>query len=674
MKPLLIVAFAALLSLPAALRAEGPDDKYIEIYRLIQEGDHLAGTGQESFALERYKTAQSELKMLQTAYPNWNQQLVDYRLRSLETKLAAATQSTTPATPTSASPTSAFPTPAAPATPPAQTTAVPATAPAALLPRAGTPGLMPAPAQPEADDRDNQIKSLRQQLDRLQNDRAVLEAKLREALAAQPAAIDPRELAKAEERIRSLEKDKEVLRVSLDVAELKVARQNDTASAGLKKQLADAKEELAQQSNTITALRQEKDVLQQHLQDAKRSEEEALRTLRQENEILKQQLAARPAATEGPKTTQPLESELATTKAALQSSRETMNSLQSRVRTLQEERDQLEKTRKDLETRLAARPVPAAANSEDTGKLRQVEKERDDLQKKLAEANKQLAAKEAKAKSPSKGAAPVNEEVYGLRARLDALEARKVPYSPEELALFKKPEEPMALVAAVNAPMQTAAASATETSPAAAAAPAPPAPATTVASSADLAALLADAQRAFSARRFDEAEKKYVEALRADEKNVTTLQRLAAAQLEQSRPKDAEASLKRALDENPKDARTLLLMGIAKFDQDKFDEAFDNLSRSAQADPQNPETQNYLGITLSQKGQRAAAETALRKAIQLSPSYASAHYNLAVVYATQQPPFIELARWHYQKALAFGHQPNPEVEKMLDKKQAASQK
>ena len=77
---------------------------------------------------------------------------------------------------------------------------------------------------------------------------------------------------------------------------------------------------------------------------------------------------------------------------------------------------------------------------------------------------------------------------------------------------------------------------------------------------------------------------------------------------------------------------------------------------------------------MSNKGQRAAAETALRKAIQLNPNYEDAHYNLAVVYATQKPPFLELARWHYQKALAYGHQANAEVEKMIEDKPAASTK
>jgi hypothetical protein len=35
------------------------------------------------------------------------------------------------------------------------------------------------------------------------------------------------------------------------------------------------------------------------------------------------------------------------------------------------------------------------------------------------------------------------------------------------------------------------------------------------------------------------------------------------------------------------------------------------------------------------------------------------------VYALQQPPFLELARWHYDKALALGAKPNPEIENRL---------
>jgi len=94
------------------------------------------------------------------------------------------------------------------------------------------------------------------------------------------------------------------------------------------------------------------------------------------------------------------------------------------------------------------------------------------------------------------------------------------------------------------------------------------------------------------------------------------------------------------------------------------------LSRAAKLDPRNPEIENYLGVTLGHKGLRAQAETALRKAIQLDPNYGPAHNNLAVIYISQVPPLVELARWHYQKALDAGQPRNPNLEQMLDTKGA----
>jgi Flp pilus assembly protein TadD len=631
MKRLLIVAFAALLTLSPWVRAEGPDDKYIEIYQLIQEGNQLAARGQADTARQRYTDAQTELKKLQASYPNWNEKLVEFRLRHLQEKLA-------PPPAKLVAPTEATPGPNEKEKPAGSKPAKPASAPSVPLTK----------SQAEVDDRDNQIKSLQEQTARLQNDNNVLEAKLREALAAQPAAIDPRELARSEERIKALEKEKEVLNVSVRVAESKAAQTNQAGAGELKKALAEARQKLAEQNDVVMALRQERDVLQQRVQATKPGDDETLRSLRADNENLKKQMAERAlAAAPEPARGSPDANELTSTKAALQSSRETVASLQVRMRTLQEERDRLEKTRRDLETRLAS-AAPAASTAADSNQVRRLQKERDELQKKLTETTRELADAKGKTKQTTSRSQP-SEDVSALRARLEALEARKVPYTPEELALFKKPQEPAVLTAA---PPEKAS---KELPPSA-------------------TPLLADAQRALAARRFDEAEKKLTEVLRLDDKNVETLQRLAAAQLEQSRPKDAEANLKKALEQRPSDARSLLLMGIAEFDQDKFDDALNYLSRSAQSDAQNPETQNYLGITLSQKGQRAAAETALRKAIQLSPSYSSAHYNLAVIYATQTPPFTELARWHYQKALAYGHPQSTDVEKMLDKKQTASQK
>lgn len=651
MKCLFLVALAAALLLPDPVRAEGPDDKYIEIYKLIQEGDQFAASSQNDFARQKYLEAQMELKKLQASYPTWNEKLIQFRLNTLEGKLGAATNAAARV------PESAAPKSTAPSTP-AMRTAPPIAAPpmrtappvAPPVVKTEPPVAPPVAVTPQPDLRDQQIRDLRSQVGQLQSEKTalqseknVLESKLREALKAQPAAIDPRELARAEERIRALEKEKEVLKVSADVADAKAAQAGRNASPEMTRELEAAKRKLAEQNDIIVALRLEKQVLEKNVETAKRSGEEVLTRLRAENETLRKQLTDKGALVQAAPGSNQAEKELASTKSALQSTRDTVASLQVRLRKLEEERDRLDKTRKDLESKLASSSVSGSESSQ----IKRLQKEKEELQKRLNDTARQLADTKSSAK-PSRSA-PV-EDVSGLRARLEVLEARRVPYTVEELALFKKPDDGALVASAALEPKAEAN------------------------SGPGVSVLLADAQRAFTARRFDEAEKKYQEAIRLDGKNVSAFQKLAAAQLEQNHPKDAEVTLKRALEQNPSDPRALLLMGIAKFDQEKFDEALDVLSRSAQLDAQNPETQNYLGITLSQKGQRAAAETALRKAIQIDPGYKSAHYNLAVIYATQQPPFVELARWHYQKALAYGHAANPELEKVIEKKQSTPQK
>jgi hypothetical protein len=37
-----------------------------------------------------------------------------------------------------------------------------------------------------------------------------------------------------------------------------------------------------------------------------------------------------------------------------------------------------------------------------------------------------------------------------------------------------------------------------------------------------------------------------------------------------------------------------------------------------------------------------------------------------VIYANEKPPSIELARYHYNKAVALGQPGNPDLEKMLN--------
>jgi Flp pilus assembly protein TadD len=177
--------------------------------------------------------------------------------------------------------------------------------------------------------------------------------------------------------------------------------------------------------------------------------------------------------------------------------------------------------------------------------------------------------------------------------------------------------------------------------------------------------LVRSAERAFATRRYEEAEQRYSEVLQQDPNNITMLCNLASAQVELGRISEAEKNVRRACELDANDYFALYLLGRIRFRQEKLDESLDALSRAVKANPEYADAQNYLGIVLSEKGLRGPAEAALRKAIQLQPNNAVAHNNLAIVYATQKPPALALARWHYKKALDAGHPPNPELEKLL---------
>ncbi len=127
-----------------------------------------------------------------------------------------------------------------------------------------------APAQ-EPDDQsvsklEQQLGLLNDAVRRLQADKALLEARLKEALATQPAVADPRELAKAQERVQLLLKENDLLRASLAQRQTNATPAADPKVLEETKQaLAEANRNLAKQTTTANALAAEKKVLQARL-------------------------------------------------------------------------------------------------------------------------------------------------------------------------------------------------------------------------------------------------------------------------------------------------------------------------------------------------------------------------------------------------------------------------
>jgi Flp pilus assembly protein TadD len=469
-----------------------------------------------------------------------------------------------------------------------------------------------------------------------------------------------RQLALQTDKASSLANEKSFLQHKLSL--LSTDSANSTALQSTRKALADANRQIIDQKSLSERLASEKQTLQARL-DALSSANHAppqesaseMAALRAENALLKKQLAA--AKEMPPASGEDLARELSETRvqlAALQSDKELWRleklALENRVR-------QLQATALPHGPEIAsATTVPPSAapmtprDAKTVNRIKQLEQERDDLRKRLEAANKELSAKKSQS-----GATKVEElqnQLASLQARLDAFEARQVPYTTEELALFKRPQPKLASAEVQAKPAQQ---SIEQLSPA-------------------TARLIVEARGYFSSAEYDKAESAYLEATRQDDKNVPILANLAAIQIERARFDSAETNIHKALSLLPNDPYTLFVLGNLKFRQGKYDEALEALSRAAKLDPSNAEVQNYLGLTLSEKGMRVPAETALRKAIDLDPNYGSAHNNLAVIYLTQQPPALELARFHYEKALAAGAPHNPELEKLLEHKEGGEKR
>lgn len=690
-----------LLSGAASAWAQSPDDAFIRVYNLIQQGDTLSGTGQIKQADQKYLEALAGLAAMEEDYPQWNPKIINFRKDYIAKRLSPGA--------------------AAAASRPDESAAKPAV----------------------ADQPDERLRALDRELQEMRRERELLQAKLREALMVQPTPIDPREMQQAEERIRQLREENQALRGAMAEQKDQIAQTTDTASlegaqrtlaetakqldrqsavvteltrqnAALEKQLREkappaskadsqalaaaqkdlksARDELERQTELVAELTRAKQALDEQLRTAKekaaargadpqaladaqaalteaRSQLEqqnaALAALKREKETLDSELTkARAEAASQPAVTTPdgsVARQIEELQRKLQQAQDDLRSQTQRTDVLAAEKATMEKRLSELSKQpvAAAAPVPTAPTAPNApltkaekraakaseAQIKTLQKERSELQKQLAKLHGQL--EDMKIRQKGTGSMELQRQLDLARARLAAYEAKPVPYSAEELQIFQPTVQQTA--AATNTAVRVSR----------------PLPA-------GAAPLIAEAQRAFQANQLDQAEAKYAEALKLDERNVTMLTDLAATQLQRGRLTEAEATLNKALAEDSENAAAITYLGLLRYRQERLDDAVDLLSRGARLSPDSALTQNYLGIALSAKGQRSPAEAALRRAVSLQPEYGEAHANLAIIYALQKPPFLELARWHYQKARSSGYPANPEVEKILNEPAAAN--
>ncbi len=183
--------------------------------------------------------------------------------------------------------------------------------------------------------------------------------------------------------------------------------------------------------------------------------------------------------------------------------------------------------------------------------------------------------------------------------------------------------------------------------------------------SAKVLAIATDAIIAFERADLPKARTLFRKMLEIDPENVMALVNLGSIESRLDHLEAAEANLEKAVRLEPKTAPGWLALGALRYGRGDLDAALAALSQAAVLDPNNPLVHGYLGVTIGSKGWYLGAEQELGRAIELDPSYAEAHFNLALFYLRRSPPAVELARRHYQRARELGAAPDPLVEKQL---------
>lgn len=174
-----------------------------------------------------------------------------------------------------------------------------------------------------------------------------------------------------------------------------------------------------------------------------------------------------------------------------------------------------------------------------------------------------------------------------------------------------------------------------------------------------------EAKKLFEAQDFAGAEKVFQGIVEVVPDNYYILSNLGAVQIESGKLSAAEVALKKAIQINGSDSYAHRNLGIVYSRQGKIDAAIGALRRSVAADEKDSVAHNYLGVCLGQKEERQDAEKEFKRAIAIDPNYAAAHFNLAVLYATTQPPSLSLAKQHYSKATQLGAPPDASLERLI---------
>jgi tetratricopeptide (TPR) repeat protein len=148
-------------------------------------------------------------------------------------------------------------------------------------------------------------------------------------------------------------------------------------------------------------------------------------------------------------------------------------------------------------------------------------------------------------------------------------------------------------------------------------------------------------------RQSERALEAYVEAFRANQRDVKAARAIAWTHAEKKRWKAAAEWFNQALALEPEHADTWFNLGYVQEQDGQRERAEASLARACELNPRHDRAWYGLGLLHAHRGDHEAAVTALRQAADLQPMNGAAWYALGMAcYHNHQPDAVEAAIRH----------------------------
>lgn len=651
-------------------------DLYFDGFQAWKAGEKLEQEGNKQAALQRYLEAHKSIQTVAQSYPDWQPDVVLYRLKNVEQALSRLGYNAASAT---------MPAPAAPVAAPGF---VPA--PAIPAPMAPAPGVQPAPAMPAMT---NPLDVINQQFQALQQQNAAKDQQLND-MAAKMKGYEAFYLEALKARQKA-EGDRDALvqqMQALNDQATKLAKESDAKDAAAQKEIQRLRNESRMVADMLTSRTKQFDDSSKVIDSLKKEKEALIANQKKLEEDLAKAKSAPPMKADGDMGK--LLAENARLKGELDTARKQVETLKAegtrkdteiaalkaQVTGIQAEVAKLRQENTAYQTQVAELTVKLKEMNSDLqkpGKAKpdsQLAKENDTLRaiimRHLRQQQRLLASKEiviAEMKKLENGSQTLIEN-------LEDMTAGRVRITVDEESLFTEPELKIIIASTggVNATLEATsskAKSGSAKSGGAKSETASKAPSTPVTSEEKL---MVQADQALQSEDYKAAEKALQDALRANPKNTTALISLAGIRLNEKKHVEAEVLLQKCLVYEPDNALALYRLGVCQFQQSHLPDALATFEKCLQKDKKNARAHHYLGIIANSMSNRPRAEAEFKSALAIDPEYGDAYFNLAVFYATSTPPDLDKARENYQNALQRGIGADAALEKLLNGKGAAA--